>query len=160
MEKIAEQLVLLLKDKRFKIAAAESCTGGLFCKLLTDVPGCSAVLDMSAVTYANEVKTALLGVSETILETEGAVSAVCAASMVRGILRLSGADIGVAITGIAGPDGGSEQKPVGTVFIAVGNSGKCRVKKHQFNGANSREQIRTASALAAFEMAVKFVNTL
>jgi len=160
MEKIAEQLVSLLKEKGLKISAAESCTGGLFCKLLTDVPGCSAVLDMSAVTYANEVKTALLGVSETILETEGAVSADCAAAMVRGILRLSGADIGVAITGIAGPGGGSEQKPVGTVFIGVGTPGKYWVKKHQFDSQNSREDIRNASVLAAFEMAVKLIKSL
>jgi len=160
MKKIAEQLVSLLKEKGLKISAAESCTGGLFCKLLTDVPGCSAVLDMSAVTYANEAKTALLGVSQRILETDGAVSAVCAASMVRGILRLSDADIGVAITGIAGPDGGSAEKPVGTVYIAVGTPGRYWVKKHSFENTNSREQIRNASALAAFDMAVRFVHTL
>ncbi len=157
MEKVAEQLVFLLKEKGLKISAAESCTGGLFCKLITDVPGCSAVLDLSAVTYANEVKTGLLGVSTTILEIEGAVSAHCAASMVRGILRLSGAHIGVAITGIAGPDGGSSEKPVGTVYIAVGKPGQYWVKKHQFSSANSREQIRNASALAAFDMAIKFI---
>ena len=160
MEKIAEQLVTLLKEKSLKISAAESCTGGLFCKLLTDVPGCSAVLDISMVTYANEAKTALLGVSENILETEGAVSADCAAAMVRGILQLSGADIGVAITGIAGPNGGSADKPVGTVFIAVGTSGKYWVKKHIFDSRNSREDIRDASALTAFEMAVKLINNL
>jgi len=160
MEKIAEQLVSLLIEKNLKISAAESCTGGLFCKLLTDVPGCSAVLDMSAVTYANEAKTALLGVSEYILKTEGAVSNDCATAMVRGILRLSGADIGVAITGIAGPDGGSTDKPVGTVFIAVGTRGRYWVKKHQFGSGKSREDIRNESALAALEMAVKFVNSL
>ncbi len=160
MKKIAEQLVALLKEKNMKISAAESCTGGLFCKLLTDVPGCSEVLDMSAVTYANTAKTALLGVFEQILQTEGAVSASCAASMVRGILRLSGADVGVAITGIAGPDGGSAEKPVGTVFIAVGRPGEYWVKKHQFNSKSTREQIRNASALAAFEMTLKMVNSL
>ncbi|HNX13914.1 MAG TPA: CinA family protein [Oscillospiraceae bacterium] len=160
MEKIAEQLVALLKEKNMKISAAESCTGGLLCKLLTDVPGCSAVLDMSAVTYANEAKTALLGVSEQILEDMGAVSSSCAASMVRGILRLSGADVGVAITGIAGPDGGSADKPVGTIFIAVGKPGKYWVKKRQFDNKAAREQIRNASALAAFEMALKLVKSL
>jgi len=160
MEKIAEQLVALLKEKGFKISAAESCTGGLFCKLLTDVPGCSAVLDLSVVTYANEAKTALLGVSNEILETDGAVSADCAGAMARGILRLSGADIGVAITGIAGPDGGSAEKPVGTVFIAAGTPGRYWVKKFNFGSQKSREEIRTAAANAALEMAIKFINTL
>ncbi|HOP11585.1 MAG TPA: CinA family protein [Oscillospiraceae bacterium] len=160
MEKIAEQLVTLLKEKGLKISAAESCTGGLFCKLLTDVPGCSAVLDLSAVTYANAAKTALLDVPKEILETEGAVSADCATEMVRGILRLSGADIGVAITGIAGPGGGSAEKPVGTVFIAAGTSGRIWVKKFNFDSKNAREQIRISAANAALEMAVKLINSL
>ncbi len=160
MEQIAQQLVFLLREKKLKISAAESCTGGLFCKLLTDVPGSSIVLELSVVTYANAAKTALLGVSEHLLKTDGAVSRRCAASMARGILRLSGADIGVAITGIAGPDGGSAEKPVGTVFIAVGMPGRYWVKRFSFGDKNSREQIRIASVLAAFDMAVKFVGTI
>ncbi|OYX92904.1 MAG: competence protein, partial [Novosphingobium sp. 35-62-5] len=100
------------------IAVAESCTGGLVAAALTEVPGSSAVLDRGFVTYSNEAKTEMLGVSEDLIDTFGAVSIAVAWSMAQGALKKSSADVAVAITGVAGPDGGSDQKPVGTVVFA------------------------------------------
>lgn len=101
-----------------KIALAESCTGGLVAAAITEIPGSSAVLDRSYVTYSNAAKQSVLGVESDIIEAFGAVSVACVYSMARGALERSDADIAVAISGIAGPDGGSETKPVGTVVFA------------------------------------------
>ena len=100
-----------------KIAVAESCTGGLVCAALTEIPGSSEVFEVGFVTYSNEAKTTELKVSEEVVETFGAVSIATAWAMAQGALEASEADIAVAITGIAGPDGGTEQKPVGTVTL-------------------------------------------
>jgi nicotinamide-nucleotide amidase len=101
-----------------KLAVAESCTGGLVCAALTEIPGSSEVLDAGYVTYSNEAKMADLHVSEEVVETFGAVSIATAWAMAQGALSASNADVAVAITGIAGPDGGSPSKPVGTVVFA------------------------------------------
>ncbi len=101
-----------------KVAVAESCTGGLVCAALTEIPGSSEVLDAGYITYSNESKVALLHVSEEVVETFGAVSVATAWAMAQGALDTSNADVAVAITGIAGPDGGSPTKPVGTVVFA------------------------------------------
>ncbi|AKH41617.1 nicotinamide-nucleotide amidase [Altererythrobacter atlanticus] len=101
-----------------KIALAESCTGGLVAAALTEIPGSSAVLDRSFVTYSNEAKQECLGVAEDIIDAFGAVSVACVYAMARGALENSHADIAVAISGIAGPDGGTDKKPVGTVVFA------------------------------------------
>jgi len=138
----------MLKERGMTLAAAESCTGGLLGKLLTDVPGSSQVFILSAVTYANEMKAALLKVPEEILEKHGAVSAECATAMSQGVRALSGAGISVAITGIAGPDGGTEQKPVGTLFFSVSDD-KGTVTKHRLFPARDRDFIRRLSAYTA-----------
>ncbi len=101
------------------MALAESCTGGLIAKLLTDQPGASAFLERGAVTYANRAKTGWLKVPAPLLARSGAVSGECARAMARGIRRAAGTDLGLAVTGIAGPDGGTPEKPVGTVFLAL-----------------------------------------
>ena len=101
-----------------KVAVAESCTGGLVCAALTEIPGSSEILDAGYVTYSNEAKAAELHVSDEVVETFGAVSVACAWAMAQGALNASQADIAVAITGIAGPDGGTPAKPVGTVVFA------------------------------------------
>ena len=101
-----------------KVAVAESCTGGLVCAALTEIPGSSDMLDAGYVTYSNEAKAADLHVSDEVVETFGAVSVACAWAMAQGALNASQADIAVAITGIAGPDGGTPAKPVGTVVFA------------------------------------------
>lgn len=131
------------------IALAESCTGGLVCHLLTRIPGASAVLERGLVTYSNQAKVDLLGVPENILETHGAVSAECARAMVRGLLqRTPHVAAGVAITGIAGPAGGTATKPVGMVYIASLRRGEePRVEDHFFGG--DREAIQHLAADAA-----------
>ncbi len=115
---LEESLVALLAEHGKKIATAESCTGGMIASRLTDVAGASAVFEFGWVTYANEAKTAELGVSGALLDQWGAVSEPVARAMAEGALRASGADMAVAVTGIAGPGGGSEEKPVGTVWVA------------------------------------------
>lgn len=126
------------------LALAESCTGGLIAKLLTDQPGASAFLERGAVTYANSAKRDWLQVTETLLEQHGAVSAECALAMARGIRRSAGTDLGLAVTGIAGPDGGTPIKPVGTVFIALTTKTTETVKGYRFPG--NRDNVRLLTA--------------
>ena len=114
-----QTVVHMLTEKRLTLATAESCTGGLIANRITDVPGASAVFTHGFVTYANAAKISLLGVSPDALATHGAVSEVVARQMAEGALRASGADIAVAVTGIAGPDGGTPEKPVGTAWIGL-----------------------------------------
>lgn len=111
----------LCVDKNIRLATAESCTGGFIASQIVRVPGSSAYFTGSIVSYANEVKQNVLGVQAETLKTRGAVSAECAEEMLDGLLRLTGADTGIAVTGIAGPDGGTPGKPVGTVYVSVGN---------------------------------------
>lgn len=119
---IEEALVRKLKEKNLKIAFAESCTGGLIAKKVTDISGASAVIGFSAVTYSNEAKSDILGVDRSLLEKYGAISRECAIAMAQGVQKLSGADIAVSTTGIAGPDA-CEGKPVGLVYIGVCTKG-------------------------------------
>ena len=135
------------------VAVAESCTGGLVAAALTEVAGSSAVLDRSFVTYSNEAKQQMLGVSGDIIETFGAVSIACAWAMAQGALSRSGADVAVAITGIAGPDGGSESKPVGTVVFAraVRGSEEIETDERHFD-APDRAGVRLQAALLALEL--------
>lgn len=136
------------------IALAESCTGGLVAAALTEIPGSSAVLDRAYVTYSNEAKTECLGVAANIIDTFGAVSIACAWAMAVGALKHSRADIAVAVSGIAGPDGGTGMKPVGTVVFARVERGGARDPDGEmvhFDGAN-RSAIRVQAALAALEL--------
>lgn len=137
-----------------RIALAESCTGGLVAAALTEIPGSSAVLDRAFVTYSNEAKIDCLGVSADIIDTFGAVSIASAWAMAQGALRNSRADVAVAVSGVAGPDGGSALKPVGTVVLARA----CRDAEAEpdgdlrlFDGA-SRSAIRVQAAMAVLEL--------
>ncbi len=138
------------------LALAESCTGGLVSALLTEVPGASAFLQCSAVVYANRAKQDLLGVSSEILEQEGAVSEACALAMAQGMRRAAGSDLALAVTGIAGPDGGTAQKPVGTVFLALCAEGLEQIKGYRFGG--NREQIRLLAANMALDWVRRHLN--
>ncbi len=158
MNETAEKLVELLARKGLTVACAESCTGGLLSAALTDVPGCSAVLHLSAVTYANSAKMALLGVDWETLSRDGAVSRACVEKMARGIRELADADLGVAVTGIAGPGGASEQKPVGTVFIAVSAPHITLTKHCRFGADKSRAEIRALSVQTALELALRMAE--
>ncbi|MBB4613825.1 CinA family protein [Novosphingobium taihuense] len=139
-----------------KVAVAESCTGGLVAAALTEVPGSSAVLDRGFVTYSNEAKNQLLGVSEDLIDTFGAVSIAVAWSMAQGALKKSGADVAVAITGVAGPDGGSDQKPVGTVVFACAKRGEdpeaTNAELKSFDPESTRAEVRFQATLTALEL--------
>ncbi len=116
-ERLAATIVRDARDRGCTIALAESCTGGLLGASITDVPGCSTVFWGSVVSYANEAKRSLLGVAATTLETHGAVSEAVVLEMAEGVRRLSNADVALSVSGVAGPGGGTEDKPVGTVWI-------------------------------------------
>ena len=136
-----------------KLVLAESCTGGLVAAALTEIAGASAVLEGSFVTYSNDAKQRQLGVGTTILETFGAVSVACAWAMAQGALKHSDADVAVAISGIAGPDGGTPQKPVGLVVFARAVRGEAEVcAEERLFEAGSRAEIRRQAALMALEL--------
>ena len=139
-----------------KVALAESCTGGLVSAALTEIAGSSAVVERGFVTYSNEAKHEMLGVSTDLIDTFGAVSVAVAWSMAQGALRHSRADVAVAITGVAGPDGGSEQKPVGTVVFAKAERGEdpeaVNAELKVFETAKTRAEVRHQAALVALEL--------
>jgi len=138
-----------LRAKKLSLAVAESCTGGMIGSMLTDVPGSSDYLLLDAVTYANSAKTQVLGVATDVLRAYGAVSAETAAAMAEGARRVSGSDVAVATTGIAGPGGGTDEKPVGTVWIGFASADGTLAMRHQLSG--DRDQVRTRSAYVALE---------
>lgn len=155
---LPEALVKVLKKKNLKFTCAESCTGGLIAKSITDVAGTSEVFDGGVVSYSGEVKCKLLDVSESCLEKYGAVSHQVAVMMARGVKELMHADVSVAVTGLAGPGGGTEEKPVGLVYISVSYKGNDTVNKYMFGDHLSREKIRElamVNALADVLRAIK-----
>jgi nicotinamide-nucleotide amidase len=140
-----------LRARRLMCATAESCTGGLIAGLLTAVPGSSDVVERGFVTYSNRAKTEMLGVPEALLAAHGAVSRETAEAMARGALARSGAQVAVAVTGVAGPGGGSPEKPVGLVFIAAAGPAGVTVAEKRF-GPLTRDAIREATVMAALAM--------
>jgi nicotinamide-nucleotide amidase len=140
----------LLRERGVSLALAESCTGGLLAARLTDVPGSSAFFERGFVTYSNRSKVELLGVPADLIEAQGAVSEAVAAAMAAGARRAAGTDIGIGITGIAGPDGGTPEKPVGTVFVALDGAAGSRVRPALYPG--DRERIRHQATQSALEM--------
>jgi len=145
VDKTAYDVVKLLRENNMRVSFAESCTGGLVTAAIVAVSGASEVLDIGMVTYANEAKLRYTDVTEAVLAEHGAVSEEAALAMASGIRREAEADVGVGVTGIAGPGGGSLQKPVGTVYIAV-NSVKTSKVKHFVISGKDREAVRTESA--------------
>lgn len=140
-------LISRLEKNGMKVATAESCTGGLISKLLTDEPGVSEVFDCGVCSYANIIKEKVLGVSGDDLNTFGAVSPQVAAQMAQGVRKLANADLGLSTTGIAGPTGGSDEKPVGTVFIGISTEDKTKVIKADFSAKiNNRDKNRQLAA--------------
>jgi nicotinamide-nucleotide amidase len=140
----------LLRDAHWTIAAAESCTGGLLMSRLVSIPGSSAYVDRGLVAYSNQAKVDWLGVPQALLDEHGAVSEPVARAMADGIRSRAGTNVGIGITGIAGPDGGTPQKPVGTVAIAVVTDAGARVRTFEFIG--NREQVNFQSTQAAMNM--------
>lgn len=149
----AHDTVAVLAARGLRLAAAESCTGGLVTGALTAVSGSSAVVERGFVTYSNEAKIELLGVPEAAIETHGAVSATVACAMAEGALARSRADIAVSITGVAGPGGGSADKPVGLVHFACARRGRPTEHVERRFGDIGRDAVRAASVIQALELA-------
>ena len=145
----------LLIEQSQSIAIAESCTGGLITTMLVEIPGISSVLDRGVVTYSNTAKTDLLGVSKSVIKTQGAVSRVTARTMAMGIRKRAGTDIGLAVTGIAGPSGGTPEKPVGTVFIGLATPEGNEVTEYHFKG--DRKAVRVMSAQMALDRVRRYL---
>lgn len=153
IEKCAE-FIALAKAQGVKIVTAESCTGGLISSLFTEIAGSSAVFERGFVTYSNESKHEMLGVPLALIEAHGAVSAEVVQAMAQGALKNSHADYSVSVTGIAGPDGGSAAKPVGTVYIATTTKNAvAKVEYHLFAG--NRTAVREQTAEAAIKLLVQ-----
>jgi nicotinamide-nucleotide amidase len=145
-----EVVAALLAERGLRLALAESCTGGMLASRLTEVPGASAFLDRATVAYSNEAKVEVLGVSPEVLARHGAVSEEAARAMAEGARARARADVGVAVTGIAGPGGGTEDKPVGLVFIALSGSAGDLVRRFHFPG--DRDRVRRQACQAALDL--------
>ena len=159
---LEETLVLKLKEKNLKLASAESCTAGYFSKRITDVPGSSAVFELGVTAYSNQIKEQLLKVDKVLLEEKGAVSKECVEAMSQGVLELANADIAVSISGIAGPSGGTEEKPVGLVYINVATKTTSLTKEYHIsrNYNDERERVRFMSVSYALKQTLDFLNSL
>lgn len=158
IEKLANEVIAALKAGGLTIATAESCTGGLIAGALTSVSGSSEVVYGGFVTYANEAKIAMVGVPYGLLKQFGAVSKEVALAMAEGAMGAAGTHIAVAVTGIAGPLGGSAEKPVGLVHFAVATGEETRHLKKSFDPNWSRDQIRQASVIEALKLTLKAVH--
>ncbi|MBE6623804.1 MAG: nicotinamide-nucleotide amidohydrolase family protein [Ruminococcaceae bacterium] len=162
-DKTEYELVHLLLEKKMTVATCESCTGGLISKRITNVPGASSVFGYGVCTYANEAKIKLLSVREQTLIKHGAVSEQTALEMAKGMISLSNADIAISTTGIAGPGGGSLEKPVGLVYTAYyTKDGKCGCKKLLLGDIDDpcRENIRYAASDEAMKFAIEYIRRL
>ncbi len=152
----AVSTVALLKEKNLKIASAESCTGGMFSSYITAVAGASAVFEMGITTYSNRIKNKFLAVNQQTLETFGAVSEQTATQMAQNICDISGANIGVSVTGVAGPDG-QDGYSAGTVFIGINYKNKTRVIKLKIEPL-SREYVREQAVLQLLDAVIKTIK--
>ena len=154
-----DKLLLLCNEAGLRLATAESCTGGLIAGCMTEITGASNVLERGFVTYSNESKTALLGVSKELLETMGAVSEEVASTMAEGAIEAAGVDLSIAVTGVAGPGGGTKEKPVGLVHMAAAAQGTSTLhERHLFEGG--RTEVRMQAVRAAIELLTKQAKAL
>ena len=144
-------LINKLIKKKLKISFAESCTGGMLASKFTSISGASKVFNLSLVTYSNQTKIMMLNINNNIIKKYGAVSHECCSAMVNGLSKISKAQINVSITGIAGPNGGTKEKPIGLVYIGVKKGKKILISKNLFKSKN-RISIQKASVKKAFEM--------
>ena len=156
MKKKIIQIINLIKRKKLKISVAESCTGGMFSSAITSVSGSSKVFAMGLVTYSNQAKMSILKVPKKIIQKHGAVSIQCCLSMVNNLSKISKSKVCVSITGIAGPSGGTKQKPVGLVYIGVKNGKKVIVSKSQFKN-KGRSSIQKATVKKSLELLLKTI---
>jgi nicotinamide-nucleotide amidase len=159
LQDLVENLSTKLKGLGLMLVTAESCTGGMIAAAMTDRPGSSAVFERGFITYSNEAKSELLDVPKDMLMKHGAVSAPVATAMVKGAIAHSRAELAICVTGIAGPDGGTDAKPVGLVYIGFGDKvGVVEVAEHRFTG--DRDSIRKQTVEAALKHMIKFVDNI
>ena len=151
---LKKKIISQLKKKKLKLAIAESCTGGMLSSVITSIGGASKVFSMGLVTYSNQAKMSILKVPKKIIQKHGAVSIQCCMSMVNNLSKISKSKICVSITGIAGPKGGTKQKPVGLVYIGVKNGKKIVVSKNQFKN-KGRNAIQKATVKKALSLILK-----
>ena len=157
MKKLAQKVVKLLGKKRFKISFAESCSGGLLSSSITSISGSSKVFTIGLVTYSNQAKINILKVPKKIIMKYGAVSYETCLSMVKNLSKISKTNISVSITGVAGPNGGSKQKPVGLVYIGIKKGNKTLVKKYLFKN-KKRNLIQKATVNKALNLVLRFAK--
>ena len=157
--KLEDKIVRLLREKELVMACAESCTGGLIAKRITDVSGSSAVFNCCVVSYSNDIKEKVLGVSHETLVQFGAVSEQTVREMVSGVLKLSGANVAVAVSGIAGPNSDNTEKPVGLIYIAASDGTQTIVKRLNNHFDNDvRNNNRTSAADEALNMMISLIG--
>lgn len=154
----ATGLLELLQENRLRLGTAESCTGGLISAYMTEAPGSSGAFEVGFVTYSNEAKERMLGVPREMIEAHGAVSEEVARAMAEGALLCGHIEVAVSATGIAGPTGGTEDKPVGTVHFGIAGVGRATRHRHETFGDIGRRGIRMESVRTAFEMIRDFVE--
>ena len=157
MKKLSQKIVKLLKKKKLKLAITESCTGGMLSSVITSVSGSSKVFTVGLITYSNQSKNYLLKVPKQIIKKHGAVSIQCCLSMVNNLQRISKTNIAVSITGIAGPKGGTKEKPVGLVFIGIKKANKIKVNRFLFKN-RGRTYIQRATVKKSLELILNFIK--
>ena len=158
MTSTAEEIAKILIEKKLKIATTESCTGGLLSSKLTDISGSSAFVHLNLVTYANEAKHKMLGVRNETLENFGAVSEECSYEMASGLMKLTDADICISTTGIAGPTGGTPEKPVGLMYSTICTKEKAITFETRFHPEIPRVEMKEMFAQAVLEKLYKFLT--
>lgn len=156
LKTIEERIAALLKEHHLTVTTAESCTGGLIAATLVNVPGISSQFEEGYITYSNEAKEKLLGVSHETLQQFGAVSAQTAEEMAMGAKKAANADVSIVSTGIAGPDGGTAEKPVGLVYLGCCCKEQSKVERHIFSG--NRQEVRMASVQAALTLVEQMIQ--
>ena len=158
MKKITQKIVKLLSKKKLKISFAESCTGGLLSSQITSISGSSKVFTLGLVTYSNQAKINILKVPKKVITKNGAVSYETCLSMVKNLNKISKTNVSVSITGIAGPSGGTKQKPVGLVYIGIKKGKKILIKKYLFNN-NKRSLIQKSTVKESLKLVQKIIST-
>jgi len=154
--KLEKKIGKILQERSLTLGLAESCTGGLVASRITDVPGSSAYFTAGLVTYSNKAKTKFLSVPDGVIARHGAVSNIVAERMAKGVRAAAGVDVGLSITGIAGPAGGSPEKPVGTVFMALATRKEVFVRKFHFSG--NRREVRKRSSEEALTILLDYLE--
>ena len=157
MKKLSQKIVRLLRKKRLKISLAESCTGGLLSSSITSISGSSKVFTFGLITYSNQAKIKILKIPKSIIIKNGAVSYETCLYMVKNLYKISKTDVSVSITGIAGPKGGTKEKPIGLVYIGIKKGTKILVSKNHFN-SNKRNLIQKASVNKALNLVLSFTK--